>query len=76
MNSVRQQLEAMLNNTERGELAYIVAAVTLPTKAVEIITNFDNVFGKLEYYLTAYDENMRLKANPDIVINNVMIGTF
>lgn len=51
----------------------IVTAVKLDTGHVEIITNYNNVKDKVRYYLDNYDEEFRLKRNPDIQIVNYMI---
>lgn len=52
---------------------YIVTAVKLPTGAIEIAVNHDNIAEKIDYILNAYDEDMHLKTNPDIVMSNIMI---
>lgn len=52
---------------------YIVTAVKLPTGAIEIAVNHDKIAEKIDYILNAYDEDMRLKTNTDIVMSNIMI---
>lgn len=52
---------------------YIVTAVKLPTGAIEIAVNDKEIAGKIDYILDAYDENMRLKTNTSIVMQNIMI---
>lgn len=49
----------------------MVVAVKLPT-GIELITNTDNLDGKMEYYRNAYDDDLQLKANPEIKIINYM----
>lgn len=55
-----------------GEIKKMVVAVKLPTGATEIIINTENIQSKYEYYLTAYDEEMKLKTNPAIEIVGCM----
>lgn len=52
---------------------YLVTAVKLPTGAIELAINTENIREKIEYILEAYDENMMLKANSDIVMQNIMV---
>ncbi len=51
----------------------IVTAVKLPTGAVEITTNTQDIGAKIDYILEAYDEHMRLKTNSEVVMQNLMI---
>ena len=53
--------------------SYIVTAVKLPTGAIELAVNDKNIYEKICYILDAYDDDMRLKTNPDIVMQNVMV---
>lgn len=53
--------------------SYIVTAVKLPTGAIELAVNNDHIVEKIDYILEAYDEEMRLKTNPDIVMQNIMV---
>ena len=55
-----------------GEIKKMVVAVKLPTGATEIIINTENIQSKYEYYLSAYDEEMKLKTNSDIQIVGCM----
>ena len=47
---------------------HIVTAVKLPTGAVEIAINTENIEDK-----TAYDDDMLLKTNADVELKNIMI---
>ncbi|MCA0754918.1 hypothetical protein KP806_07635 [Paenibacillus sp. N4] len=58
---------------EDGGPKIVVVAVKLPSGAIEIITNTDDLEGKLKYYKVAYDDEFRLKANPAVQIVNFMI---
>lgn len=50
----------------------LIAAIKLPTGAVELITNTALIPTKIDYYNTAYDEEFRLKANPNVQIVGFM----
>ena len=52
---------------------YLVTAVKLPTGAIELAVNIENIPAKIDYILEAYDENMRLKSNPEIVMQQLMV---
>lgn len=51
-----------------GEVKKMVIAVKLPTGATELIINTENIESKYEYYLSAYDDDMKLKNNSAIGI--------
>lgn len=52
---------------------YLITAVKLPTGAIELSVNHDNIADKIEYILEAYDYDMSLKTNHGIVMQNIMI---
>jgi len=52
---------------------YLVTAVRLPTGAIELAVNNSNLSEKIDYILEAYDEDMRLKSNTDIMLENILI---
>lgn len=52
---------------------HLVTAVKLPTGAIEIAINTENISEKIDYILEAYDSDMCLKTNRDIVMKNIMI---
>ncbi len=56
------------NLKARGKLSKMVVAVKLPTKTTELIINTEKLDDKYEYYLEAYDEDMRLKSMHKIQI--------
>ena len=67
-----------LNETEffearTGKSTYLVVAVKLPTGAIELITNAEQLASKIEYYKNAYDDNFCLKNNPNIQIVGYML---
>jgi hypothetical protein len=72
MNALRGRFENELKRGVDGA-RLVVAAVQLPTGAVETITNTEYIPEKLGYYLNAYDNQFRLKANPEVKIVGYMI---
>lgn len=88
MNELRYYLEVMKNamtpqpeipedelaeNLEPFKPTYLVTAVKLPTGAIELAINNENILAKIDYILEAYDENMHLKSNPAIVMQQLMV---
>lgn len=55
------------------EPTYLITAVKLPTGAIELAVNNSNIKEKIDYILEAYDEDMRLKTNPAVVMENIMV---
>lgn len=53
--------------------SYLVTAVKLPTGAIELAVNTEKITEKLEYILEAYDDEMRLKINPEVSMQNLMV---
>ena len=53
--------------------SYIVTAVKLPTGAIELAVNNEHIAEKIDYILEAYDEDMFLKTNKEICMQNIMI---
>lgn len=74
---LKQIKKAMAEPTEvdgkQFEPQYIVTAVKLPTGAIEIAVNDKEIASKIDYILDAYDDNMCLKTNTSIVMQNIMI---
>ena len=68
-NSMNAEGEGM----ESFKPTYFITAVKLPTGAIELAVNSVNIKEKIEYILDAYDENMCLKTNPAIVMQNIMV---
>ena len=52
---------------------YLITAVKLPTGAIELAINNENIPAKIDYILEAYDEDMHLKSNPEIVMQQMMV---
>ena len=74
--TMEAKAKAELNNEplpEPFKPKYIVTAVKLPTGAIELAVNDKKIAGKIDYILDAYDENMCLKTNTSIVMQNIMI---
>lgn len=75
---LKQIKEAMTEPAEGEERkpfkpTYLVTAVKLPTGAIELAVNTDNIPEKIDYILDAYDGDMCLKTNREIVMQNIMI---
>lgn len=85
VNEIRYYLQVMRGamtpvTTEGGEVVgeafkptYLVTAVKLPTGAIELAVNTEGILDKIDYILNAYDEDMRLKTNPQIVMQQLMV---
>ena len=81
MNELRYYLRAMKNLMEQTpeediepfKPTYMVTAVKLPTGAIELAINNANIPAKIDYILEAYDDEMRLKSNPAIVMQQLMV---
>lgn len=58
---------------EQFKPSYLVTAVKLPTGAIELAVNTENIAEKIDYILSAYDGNMQLITNPAISMQNVMV---
>ena len=52
---------------------YLVTAVKLPTGAIELAVNNQNIADKIDYILEAYDDDMQLKTNASIKMENILI---
>lgn len=65
--------EETANGRKPFEPTHLVTAVKLPTGAIEIAINTENIEGKIDYILDAYDDDMCLKTNRDIVMKNIMV---
>lgn len=75
---LRQIKAAMAEPTEDEQREafkpqYLITAVKLPTGAIELAVNNQNIADKIDYILEAYDDNMHLKTNTSIVMQNIMI---
>lgn len=53
--------------------SYLITAVKLPTGAIELAINTDNIAEKIDYILEAYDADMCLKTNKDICMSQLMV---
>lgn len=81
MNELRYYLRAMkslMEQTPEEDMepfkpTYLVTAVKLPTGAIELAINNENIPAKIDYILEAYDDEMHLKSNPEIVMQQMMV---
>lgn len=51
----------------------VTVAVKLPSGAIEVITNTEDTLNKMTYYMSAYDDEFKLKTNADIQIVGCMV---
>ena len=65
--------EEKANGREAFKPHYIVTAVKLPTGVIELAVNTENIAEKIDYILSAYNEDMQLKTNNSIVMQNLMV---
>ena len=79
-NEIRYYLKQILACMEREEGSdevfepqYIITAVKLPTGAIEVAMNNQFIKEKIEYILDTYDEDMHLKSNNEVVMQNIMV---
>jgi hypothetical protein len=75
---LRQIKAAMAEPTEDEQREafkpqYLVTAVKLPTGAIELAVNNQNIADKIDYILEAYDDDMQLKTNTNIKMENILI---
>lgn len=75
---LRQIKAAMAEPTEDEQREafkpqYLVTAARLPTGAIELAVNNQNIADKIDYILEAYDDDMRLKTNTSIKMENILI---
>ena len=71
-----EEIEALERGEDVKEIftpSYLITAVKLPTGAIELAINNENIVEKIDYILEAYDEDMKLKTNPEISMSNMMI---
>ena len=66
----RKKLEAKLNKPDK---ICMTTVCLLPTGAVETLTNYQELEGKKDYLLNAYDENLRLKTMQDIILLDCIV---
>lgn len=75
-NEVRHYLKyvrSVMNEEESPVPQYIVTAVRLPTGAIELAVNSQDIAGKIDYILGAYNDNMELKTNSDIKMEDALV---
>ena len=77
-NEIRYYLKAVKDAItgaaeETFKPTYLITAVKLPTGAIELAINDRDIVDKIDYILGAYDDEMRLKANPEVIMSNIMI---
>lgn len=81
VNELRYYLRAMKNLMEQTpeedmepfKPTYLITAVKLPTGAIELAINNADIQAKIDYILNAYDDEMKLKSKPEIVMVQMMV---
>lgn len=58
---------------DKAQISKIVTAVKLPTGAIEIVVNDQCLEQKLEYILSAYDDQMHLVSNKEITMIEAIV---
>lgn len=74
-NEIRYYLKEIekLIEAESFKPTYFVTAVKLPAGNIELAVNTNNIPEKINYILEAYDDEMRLRSNLDVVMQNIMV---
>lgn len=72
---LRKRMEDLWHNRQGKHWEVIVVAVQMPSFDIEVITNHgkEQIVRKLEYYLSKYDDEMCMRANPEIRIKDFML---
>lgn len=71
--SSKQAFLAKVQSIVSHSMRLIVLAVQLPNGAIEVITNTSGFADKVDYLVSAYDDDFRLKANPQVQIVGWMV---
>lgn len=61
------------NGTPVKGFDVLVTAVRLPNGPIETIINYQGIQSKILYIRESYDDNFKLKANPDVEIVGFML---
>lgn len=72
-NELRYYLKLIKEKLSEFTPTYIVTAVKLSNGAIELAVNTSEIEAKIDYILEAYDEDMRLKTNTEISMQNLMV---
>lgn len=73
LNIVKNSMDEPTGITEQFKPKYLVTAVKLPTGAIELAVNTEGIAEKIDYILSAYDDSMHLKTNPEIEMLQLMV---
>lgn len=71
---LKQIKSAIADENSKFKPSYLVAAIKLPTGAIELSVNTKDIEEKIDEILEAYDEDMCLKTNREIVMQTIMIA--
>jgi hypothetical protein len=75
LRQIKAAMAALAEDEQRKAFKpqYLVTAVKLPTGAIELAVNTQNIADKIDYILEAYDDDMQLKTNTSIKMKNILI---
>jgi hypothetical protein len=60
--------EFELADADCGAITHMVVFIRLPSGALEMIINTNDILEKFDYYKQSYDDNLRLYNNPNVKI--------
>lgn len=61
-----------LEDADCGAVIYMIVFVRLPSGALEMIVNNNEIYSKFNYYKESYDDDLKLYANPNVSIERWM----
>lgn len=70
---ILSSMDEEVNGENAFKPAYFITAVKLPNGAIELAVNTERIKEKIEYILDAYNEDMQLKTNTEIQMQNLMV---
>ncbi len=72
---MKPKLKSLFKSTamETDTPRMLSVAVQLPSGAIETIVNYHNIEDKIQYYLSAYNDDFELKANTEVKIVACML---
>lgn len=73
--SLRSKVSQLYSDAINGRITVhnLATFVKLPTGAVELAANTEHLVDKLNYILSAYDTEMRLRTNTNVQMVDIMV---
>lgn len=71
LNIFKNILEDMISGQTNVKI--IILVIELPSGALEVITNSENLIDKMQYIINTYDDRLHMKSNQDIRIADYII---